>query len=180
MSGSYFNCLSEQHLLLFGTITQWFARYELLLDEIIATIIGSDAATVLLLIGDLSFGSKRQVLLDLLRHRSISLDQFDRVYAFLDVPETLLPLRNDIAHSAWIRCENPNSIQPEWIFRSRPSIRPLHDDPHAPSESFVETAQDKIGYTMEDLIAMAARLATNYELFTSYLSDKGLIPEISN
>ena len=36
-------CLSDQHLLLFGKIIQWFARYELLMQEIMAVVAGSDS-----------------------------------------------------------------------------------------------------------------------------------------
>ena len=42
------NCLTEEHLMLFGMITQWFARYELLIHKIIATVSGSDATSITL------------------------------------------------------------------------------------------------------------------------------------
>ncbi len=31
------DCLTEQHLILFGKIIQWFARHEVLMEEIMAT-----------------------------------------------------------------------------------------------------------------------------------------------
>jgi hypothetical protein len=43
------DCLTERHLMLFGTIVHWFARYEVLMQQIIATVIGSHLADVMLL-----------------------------------------------------------------------------------------------------------------------------------
>ena len=79
-------CLTERHLMLFGTIVQLFARYELLMQEIMARAIRSDSAAVILLTRGLTFGDKRHALLGLLRHRSVPLDQFDAVYKYLEVP----------------------------------------------------------------------------------------------
>jgi hypothetical protein len=44
----------------------------------------------------------------------------------LTVPSTFLSLRNDIAHSAWAHAPTPHSIQPVWIFRRLPGVKPLH------------------------------------------------------
>jgi hypothetical protein len=51
-------CLGEQHLLLFGAIIQWFARYELLIQEVISTIVGAELTSVIPLTRNLDF--KRQ------------------------------------------------------------------------------------------------------------------------
>jgi hypothetical protein len=67
------DCLTEQHLLLFGAIIQWFARHELLMQDIMATVAGSDTAAIMLLTRGLDFEGKRQALLDLLRHRAVPL-----------------------------------------------------------------------------------------------------------
>jgi hypothetical protein len=72
-------CLTERHLTLFGTIVQWFARYELLMQKIMATVIGLDSAAVILLTRGLTFDDKHRALLGLLRHRGIPLDQFDAI-----------------------------------------------------------------------------------------------------
>jgi hypothetical protein len=111
------DCLTERHLLLFGLIIQWFARYELLIQDVMATVSGSDLASVMLLIRDLDFSGKRRALLELLRHWTIPLNQFDRISDYLMVPHTLTPLRNNIAHSVWIASSPPDSIQPDWILR---------------------------------------------------------------
>jgi hypothetical protein len=87
------DCLTERHLLLFGIIIQWFARYELLIQDVMATVVGSDLAAVILLTRDLDFSGKRRALLELLRHWTIPLNQFDRISAYLMVPHTLTPLR---------------------------------------------------------------------------------------
>lgn len=169
------DCLTERHLLLFGTIIQWFARYELLMQEIMATVAGSDSACVMLLTRGLDFDGKRQALLDLLRHRVIPLDQFDRVNAFLIVPHTLTPLRNDIAHSAWISAPYPNSIQPDWILRLPPSVEPLRDNPNVPSGNLVERDEEKVAYSIDDLYEIVENLAANHARFSNYLHEVGLI-----
>lgn len=161
--------LTERHLLLFGTIIQWFARYELLMQEVMAAVTGSDSACVMMLTRSLDFSGKRQALLDLLRHRSIPLDRYDRINEHLMVPHTLTPLRNDIAHSAWIPGPAANSIQPDWILRLPPSITPLR------GEEFVERQEDQIAYSLEDLGEAVETLVANYERLSDYLHEVGLV-----
>ncbi len=61
-SGSQ-DCLTPQHLQLFGTIVQWFARYELLMQEFMAKLAGSETSSVMLLTRRLDFGGNWQALL---------------------------------------------------------------------------------------------------------------------
>jgi hypothetical protein len=82
----HLDCLSERHLLLFGTIIQWYARYEFLIQEIMAATAGCDTGSIVVLTQGLDFGGKRRALLDLLRHRNIPLDQYDRINGYLVVP----------------------------------------------------------------------------------------------
>jgi hypothetical protein len=169
-------CLNEQHLLLFGAVIQWFARYELLIQEVIATVAGAELASVTLLTRNLDFSGKRLALLDLLRHWTIPLDRFDRVSEYLMVPHTLTALWTDIIHSTWMPGASPSWIQPEWILRSPARVKALHDDPTAPSENFVERDQDKVAYTLDDLGEIVQALAANHERFSDYLNDVGLVP----
>jgi len=118
MSGMDLNCLTERHLLLFGTIIQWFARYELLIQEIMAASAGCDSGSIIVLTRDLDFRGKRRALLGLLRHHNIPLDQYDRINAYLMVPYTLAPLRDNIAHSAWAAGPASSWIQPDWVRRT--------------------------------------------------------------
>jgi hypothetical protein len=162
-------CLTERHLLLFGTIVQYFARYELLIQEIMATVAGCDAASVMLMTRSLDFNGKRLALLELLRHKTIPADRYDRITAYLARPRTFTPLRNDIVHSAWIPGEASNSIQPNWILRIPASVRPLR------GEGIIEREDEKIGYSVEDLEEAVDVLVTNYESFSIYLHEVGMI-----
>ena len=117
--------LTERHLLLFGTIVHWFARYELLIHKLMANVIGTDANSIMLLTRSLDFSAKRRALFDLLRRRAIPLDQFDRLNEFFTVPQTLAALRDDIEHSAWVPGPAA-SIQRDAILRTPRSIKPLH------------------------------------------------------
>jgi len=169
-------CLGEQHLLLFGAIIQWFARYELLIQQVIAKIVGTELASVILVTRNLDFGGKRLVLLDLLRHWTIPLDRFDRVSEYLMVPHNLTPLWTDIIHSTWTPGVSSSWIQPDWILGLPAKVKALHDDPAAPSEKFVERDLDKVAYTLNDLSEITEALAANYERFSDYLNDIGLVP----
>lgn len=167
--------LSERHLFLFGAIIQWFARYELLMQETMATIIGSDTASVKILTSDLDFIGKRQAMLDLLRHKAIPLNQFDHICAYLRVPGTFIQLRNDIAHSTWVFNQPPDSIQPNWILQLPPGVKALHDDPNAPSKNFIEREPDKVAYSLDELAEIVETLAANHRQFSGYLHEIALI-----
>jgi hypothetical protein len=167
--------LTERHLMLFGTIIQLFARYELLMQEVMTTVAGADPAAIMLLTRRLDFRGKRQTLLDLLRHWTVPVDQYDRIGAFLLVPEELTPLRDDIAHAAWIADEYSSGIQPAWILRPPPSIKPLRDDPRGGGNKFIERNDDKTTYTLKGLEDMINSLAANYEQFLEYLQQIELI-----
>jgi len=169
MENAGLDCLTERHLLLFGTIIQWFARYELLMQDVMATVAGCDSASVMLLTRSLDFSRKRQALLDLLRHRSIPLDRYDRINEHLMVPHALTPLRNDIAHSAWVPGPAANSIQPDWILDLPPSVTPLR------GEEFIERAEDQIAYSLEDFSEVVESLVANYERLSDYLREVGLV-----
>ena len=164
-------CLTERHLLLFGTIIQWFARYEWLMQEVMATVAGSDSGSIMLLTRGLDFSGKRQALFDLLRHRGVPLDRYDRINAYLMVPHTFTPLRDDIAHSVWMPGPSSNSIQPDWILRLPPSIRPLR------GKGLIEREEDKVTYSLEELGETVDTLAANYEAFFGYLQEIGLVPK---
>ena len=111
MNKAILGSLTERHLMLFGTIIQLFARYELLMQEVMTTISGAAPAAIILLTRNLDFRGKRQALLDLLRHWTVPVDQYDRVGAFLLVPEEMTPLRDDIAHAAWVSDQSSSWIQ---------------------------------------------------------------------
>jgi hypothetical protein len=169
-------CLSEQHLLVFGAIIQWFARHELLIEDVIATVAGAEPASVMLLTRNLDFDDKRLALLDLLRHWKFPLDRFDQINEYLMVPHSLMPLWRDIVHSEWVPGVSSSWIQPDWILRPTARVKPLHDDAAAPSENFLERDQDKVAYTLDDLSQIVQALAANHQRFSEYLHDVGLVP----
>jgi hypothetical protein len=175
MTEAVSNCLTERHLMLFGAIIRWFARYELLMQEIMACVAESDCSVVTLLTHGLNFSEKRQTLLNLLRHRMIPLDRFDQVNNYLMIPHTLTRLRNEIAHAEWVAGTGPNSIQPDWILRPQPSVKPLYDGIEAPDKKDVECEEDKVVYTLEDLNEIVETLTANYAGFSDYLREKRLI-----
>jgi|HubBroStandDraft_1064217.scaffolds.fasta_scaffold26576_2 hypothetical protein len=175
MNRAILGSLTERHLMLFGTIIQLFARYELLIQEIMTTVSGANPAAIMLLTRGLDFREKRRALLDLLFHWTVPVDQYDRIGAFLLVPEELTPLHNDIAHAAWVSDKASSWIQPDWILRAPASIKPLRDDPRSGGARFIERNDDKATYTLQGLEDIVNSLATSYELFTEYLQGVKLI-----
>jgi len=175
MSAAIPGCLTERHLTLFGTIVQWFARHELLMRKIMATVIGSDSAAVILLTRGLSFGDMRHAVLDLLRHRRVPLDQFDAVYRYLELPDALSTLCDKIEHSTWIPGPSPSSIQPDWILPRPRTIKPMYAAADTRSEDFAEDDDEKVEYTLDDLEEAAETLGRNYEGFSDYVREVGLI-----
>jgi hypothetical protein len=167
--------LTERHLLLFGTIIQWFARYELLMQEVMATVAESDTACIMLLTRGLDFRGKRRALLDLLRHRTIPLDQFDEIGKYLMIPHNLTPLRDDIAHTTWSANVSSSWIQPDWILQPAPSVKPVRKELGVHDVIFIERDEDKVGYTVDDLEQIAYNLGANHKRFSAYLRDSGLI-----
>ncbi len=161
--------LTERHLLLFGTIVQWFARYELLIHKLMANIIGTDANSIMLLTRSLDFSAKRRALFDLLRRRAIPLDQFDRLNEFFTVPQTLAALRDEIAHSAWVPGPAAGSIQPDWILRTPRSIKPFHGG------GLLERDEDGLAYSLNTLEDAVRTLARNYERLSDYLVEIALM-----
>lgn len=174
MKNATADCLTPQHLQLFGAIMQWFAHYELLMLDVMATLAGSDAAAVMLLTRRLDLAGKRRALLDLLRHRPVPLDQFDRIRGYLAIPETLSRLRNDIVHSAWKPGESATGVQPNWILRIPPSVKPSRGD-RLESGAYVEDDEDRIEYTLDDLAQIVETLAGNFALFQAYLREVDLV-----
>jgi hypothetical protein len=173
------DCLTERHLSLFGSIVQWFARYEALMQAVMAAVVGADFAAVMFLTRGLDFNGKRRALLDLLRHRAIPLDQFDRINRHLVVPHTFSALREDIAHSTWTSTTPSSWIQPNWVLLEPPGVKPLRSDPRALGQNFAELDQDKSAYSLERLDETVQTLAANYETFADYLREIGLMGKIS-
>ena len=108
--------LVERHFTLFGAIVHAFALYEALVLDLVAEATGSDASAMMLATRKLDFADKRAALIDLLRHRPMPKDQYDRICDFLAVPKMYQALRDDIIHSTWTRAKAPQFVQPTWIF----------------------------------------------------------------
>jgi hypothetical protein len=175
MNNEALDPLTPKHLMLFGAVTQWFAHYETLMEEVMAAVAGCDLPAVILLMRAHSFSGKRQTLLDLLRHRAAGMDELDRIHSYLAIPYNLARLREDIGHSAWKKGAEADSVQPNWILRVPPRIRPSRGGEDAVSVAYVEDDADQVEYTIDDLEQIVASLAENYVLFANYLEEVNLV-----
>ena len=167
--------LTERHLTLFGAIVHSYARYELLMQRIMAKAIGADGSAVILLTRTMTFTQKRDALLALLRHRRVPLDQIDAIRDCLKLPSRMRTLCDDIRHSDWTAGASKDSIQPAWIFNLSPTIKPLHRTGDTNSEDFLEDDDDRTEYTLDELVVIAERLVENYGAFLDFVRETHLI-----
>jgi len=167
--------LTERHLTLFGAIVHSYARYELLMQRIMARAIGADGSAVILLTRTMTFTQKRDALLALLRHRRVPLDQVDAIRDCLKLPSRMRTLCDDIRHSDWTAGASKDSIQPAWIFNRPTTIKALHRTPDTNSADFMEDDDDRTEYTLDELAVIAENLAENYAAFHDFVSETHLI-----
>src|SRR5271168_2872483 len=82
--------ITDQHLVYFGTIVQLYARHEVLMQEVMATVSGADVTSIRLLTTGFNFPEKQDALFNLLRHRVVPFDQTDQIRNYLQMPNTYL------------------------------------------------------------------------------------------
>jgi hypothetical protein len=170
------DCLTDQHLILFGKIVQWFAGHEMLMQDIMATVSGADVTSIKILTAGLGFSQKHTALFDLLRHRAVPIDRQDEVRKFLVPLQNYTQLRNDIVHSLWTEALPQNAIWPVWLTAGPlNAVKPAHD-PGGASKTFVEGEEDRASYTLEDLREIATTLAHNHAAFCAYATETNLMP----
>jgi hypothetical protein len=167
--------LTERHLTLFGAVVHSCARYELLMQRIMARVIGADGSAVILLTRTMTFTQKRDALLALLRHRRVPLDQIDAIRDYLKLPSRMRTLCDDIRHSDWTAGAATDSIQPAWIFNRSKTIKALHRTADTNSEDFREDDDDRTEYALDELKVIAESLAENYGAFHDFVTETHLI-----
>jgi hypothetical protein len=167
--------LDERHFLRFGEIVQLFAEHELLLGRTVAHVLGTQAAPVLLLMQAMSFEEKRKALLDLMRHREIPLDHFDAVSSFFGFLLPFLPLRHNIVHATWSIASSDDMLQPAWILKLPPRVKPVIAKADEGQNSFVEDPEEKMGYSLAELSEIAAQLRSNLAALADYLVEIGWV-----
>jgi hypothetical protein len=160
--------LTDHHLLLFGTIVQWFARYERLMGEAMARLAGVDPTSVALMTQELRFEEKRHAFLNILRYRKVPIDQYDRICEYLRVPHALSTLRDNIVHATWAVGRHGNSIQPDWVLNVPPNVQPSLGGVDA---EFIKGQDERVGYTVDDLAEAARTLSLNYAALASYVKE---------
>lgn len=160
--------LTERHLLLFGTVVQWFARYERLMVEAMARLADVDPTSVALMTRELRFEEKRRAFLNILRYRKVPIDQYDRVCEYLRVPHALSSLRDNIVHATWAVSRQNNSVQPDWVLSLPPNIQPALGGVDA---EFIKGHDEKVGYTLDDLAEAAHTLSMNYAGLATYVKE---------
>jgi hypothetical protein len=167
--------ITDQHLVYFGTIVQLYARHEVLMQEIMATVSGADVTSIRLLTSGFNFTEKENALFNLLRHRVVPIDQIDHIRTYLQMPHTYLALRNDIVHSTWTEGLPQNAVRPLWLTHGpQTALKPVHDIDKG-SKEFIEDYDDTVTYTLDDLREIGENLATNYTGFRNYIAKADLI-----
>jgi hypothetical protein len=169
MDMSQTTAITDQHLMLFGTVTQSFAQHESLMQEVMAAVSGADVTSIRLLTRGLNFNQRRDALFNLLRHRAVPIDQIDQIRNYLQILQTYNALRHDIAHAIWIDGRPKNSIRPLWLSHGQvAAIKPVHDT-DGDTKPFIEDDDDRATYTLDDLREIGANLNSNCAEFHDYL-----------
>jgi len=167
--------VTDQHLMLFGTITQCFAQHEVLMQEIMAAVSGADVTSIRLLTGGLSVTQRRDALFNLLRHRAVPFNQVDQIRNYLQILQTYNALRHDIAHATWTEGKPKNSIRPLWLSHGPiAAIKPVHDT-DGDTKPFIEDDDDKATYALDDLREIGVNLTKNCAEFRAYLTKVDLM-----
>jgi hypothetical protein len=173
MSNTNSSCLTEHHLILFSTISQAFLRHELLMQEIMATVIGCDTESVTILPQGLTFNEKGNALVALLVDWRVPVRYINMIRAYFLLPETLDGLRDDIEHSAWTAGPTSGSIIPGST-RQRPLQNTKAEEEWL--QDFEQTGHIEVrGYDLESLCEFADSLDNNCKAFEKYVRKVGLI-----
>lgn len=139
-----------------------------------AAVSGADVGSVRFLTGSLGFAEKRAALFNLLRHRAVPFDEVEQIRNYLQVLGTFAQLRDDMAHSVWVKGEPQNSIWPVWLtYGPLTAVKPAHDLGKHMAD-FVEDYLDKATYTLDDFATISQTLAANYKGLREYATRHGL------
>jgi hypothetical protein len=173
MSNAKSSCLTERHLILFGTISQAFLRHEKLMQEIMATIMGSDIDSVMILTDSLTFDEKRDALVALLLDWRVPVDQINMIRAYFLCLEPLDAVRGDIERSAWTAGPTSGSIV-------RGSVRRRSLENTMAEEQWLKDFEqtghmESRGYDLESLGEIAETLDIDLQAFEAYVCKVGLI-----
>jgi len=153
-----------EHMAVFGTIVQSFARHEFLMQGIMAALLNVPLSNAALITAGLGYSGKRDALLSLLRDVSLPDDQVERIRWFLGELHKHNQLRNHIAHSLWKPGTRHGTIKPVGAIARGGLARFLGSDPNEED------------WSLRDLATIADELSTNYNRFLDYAEKASLIP----
>jgi hypothetical protein len=112
---------------------------------------------------ELSYRSRRETLLSLIRAKPLPKRQIERIESYLAALHTQNGLRNAIAHQEWKKGARSATVRPFGL-----SIRGGKVSVKGMSENEQE-------YTEDDLIVIANELAANYDKFLAFLEKERLL-----
>ncbi|HLW93308.1 MAG TPA: hypothetical protein VKS78_18650 [Roseiarcus sp.] len=138
------------------------------MSEIIATAADVDPNFAFIATREADFEGKRRTVLNVLRYRKVPIDKYDRVRMYLRIPHGLAGLLHDIIHSTWTSVSSSNWIQPDWVLDLPPAVRPSLGEVDA---EFIQSADEKVGYTIEDMSEALRSLSLNFNEFSDYVKE---------
>jgi len=156
--------VTEDHLVSFGLIVHNFARFELLMQVIMSSLVGAQIFLAQVFTGGLGYAGKRDVVLSLLQHAHYEDDRVARIREFLDRIHQWNSLRNAVAHHNWKRGTRPDTIKPIYMV-VRGGIGKMKG-----------AGDDGRDYTAEELADIAFGLSILYNELTDYLDSIGFLP----
>ena len=156
------NALSGEHLTYCGAIVNQFARYELIMLGVMATMLKVEVAPLGMIVSGLGYTAKRDAFLSLLRAKTMPPEHLAKVEEFDAAIHTYVGLRNAIAHSTWVEGTRPDSAKPfSYSVRGgRFKIKGL--------------ANNERDYTPEELFEIGNKLITLNNALSAYVESVGL------
>ncbi len=155
-----------QHLMAFGAIIQWFARYEFLMQAAMAGILGADLGSVVVVTAGLSYNGKRDALLSLTNLTDLAPEKGRQIKAHLDSMHKHSALRNAIAHSIWVPGSRDNAVKPMRIITKGGVGKTIGHD------------EGETDHTPEELLQAVSEIAVLYREFADYLISARIVPDI--
>lgn len=150
----------------FGTIVQWFARHEYLMEVIAANLSGCPIANAAFFMAETGYAGKRNITKSLISLSSLEPKKQERLQWLLGQLHKHNQLRNAIAHNTWCEGTRSGSIKPLGIRVRTGKAEITGIDPSEPD------------HTTAELWAAADDLAKNYNQLRDYLVELEFLKDI--
>ena len=159
--------VNEEFVAVFGAIIQSFARFEFAMCLATAAILKVDLGAVMTIMAGLGYRGKLHAYQSILKLYRPDPAIAERLNWFNGEIGTHNTLRNNIAHSLWVKGTRPASIKPFQV------------QVHGGAGRLLGMADDEEDWTKPELECVVLHIDKRYTGLMSYLTKSGLLDNIS-